>query len=264
MTNSKKRPREDADGSESSSELPHFVLNSRKPEFDDETWWIVNFHSNSNKKSSQGATALVQRCKEKYNWSFGKTKSILEAYRQFLTLKKDFEDWDAKTLFAAKLVDQMWQEHILDLGNYCHDMMMLCGRVVLRNPDGALGIDEKITREKKTRSALMKKFGLRHVDRDVWDFQETDMLEYRFGNEKKNGVTPSQEIVIRVREGFACETYFKVKGNTKMRTVFQVYAHRRDTKERKLRFSLDGRRISEWETPSDLEMMAKDEMINVE
>jgi hypothetical protein len=36
---------------------------------------------------------------------------------------------------------------------------------------------------------------------------------------RKRGMVPNQEIMFRIGEGFGCEIYFKVKGNTKMRTV---------------------------------------------
>jgi len=65
-----------------------------------------------------------------YNWSLEKTRKVLTAYRQFLTLKKEHKDWDATILSPSYLVDQMWHQHILDVVNYTHNMMLLCGHVV--------------------------------------------------------------------------------------------------------------------------------------
>jgi hypothetical protein len=92
---------------------------------------------------------------------------VLKAYRQFLFLKKHNEDWDAKLLSPSFLVDQMWHQHILDVVNYCHDMMLICGHVVGHNPDGALDIDGKKSRDERTRDGLNEHFEGEH-DCEVW------------------------------------------------------------------------------------------------
>jgi len=50
----------------------------------------------------------------------------------------------------------MWHQHILDVVNYSHDMMLLCGRVVGHNPDGAMC--GKAERDLTTRAALERRF----------------------------------------------------------------------------------------------------------
>jgi hypothetical protein len=81
-----------------------------KPSFNNETWWTVSFQSDE-KQSSQGATDLLQRCKATYNWSLEK-KSLSPV----VDIEEGLcEDCDATILLASNPVDQMWQEHILDL-----------------------------------------------------------------------------------------------------------------------------------------------------
>ena len=91
------------------------VLSDRKNEFSENTWWLVDLDSQS--QVTQGATPLVKRCMRVYGWDAPKTRKILVAYRQFLTLKKEQEDWDATVLSPCFLVDQMWHQHILDVVN---------------------------------------------------------------------------------------------------------------------------------------------------
>jgi hypothetical protein len=81
-------------------------------------------------------------------------------------LEKHHQDWDSY-LSPSYLVDQMWHVHILDVVNYCHDMMLLCGHVVGHNPDGASDIEAKRARDLKTHEGLeehlnggmMKRYG---------------------------------------------------------------------------------------------------------
>jgi len=66
---------------------------------------------------------------------------------------------------------EMWHCHILDVVNYCHDMMLLCGHVVGHNPDGALDYIAKQKRDDTTRASLIDHFG--SYDEEVWAFSPT-------------------------------------------------------------------------------------------
>ena len=86
---------------------------------------------------TQGATPLVLRCMNQYNWSADKARSVLAEYKQFLqhpTTKRS----DGNHGSLNDDVDKMWRMHILDTRNYAADCMQLCnGTVVHYNPDGA-------------------------------------------------------------------------------------------------------------------------------
>ncbi|KAL7478136.1 hypothetical protein ACHAW6_003912 [Cyclotella cf. meneghiniana] len=156
-------------------EHSQILITSRDNDFVSKTWWMIDMEGadDSNVGSSQGATPLVKRCMRAYGWDFQKTRRVLKAYRQFLFLKKHYQDWDAEHLSPSLWVDQMWHQHILDVVNYCHDMMLLCGRVVGHNPDGALDAEGKKRRDLNTREALEEHY-FDGYDREIWGIDGID------------------------------------------------------------------------------------------
>ena len=149
----------------------NILISPRVNEFSERTWWMVDmFEEEDNEEgnvTTQGATALVKRCIRVYGWDLQKTRKVLSAYKQFLTLKKQYKDWDATLLSPSLLIDQMWHQHILDVVNYNHDMMLLCGHVVGHNPDGASDGKKKAERDATTRNALEQRFPNKY-DKEIW------------------------------------------------------------------------------------------------
>ncbi|KAK1746845.1 hypothetical protein QTG54_002189 [Skeletonema marinoi] len=145
----------------------NIVTTPREGDFNEKTWWMVDL-TPIGSSSPQGASALVKRCMRTHGWDEVKARKVLDAYRQFMILKKELKDWDANILSPCYLVDQMWHCHILDVVNYCHDMMLLCGHVVGHNPDGALDYVAKQERDDTTRASLQDHFG--SYDKEVWDY----------------------------------------------------------------------------------------------
>jgi hypothetical protein len=149
----------DASSADVENEAPIFMT-PRENDFNEKTWWMVDINPIGNEETSrQGATALVKRCMRTYGWGEQKTRKVLNAYRQFIFHKKEAKDWDATIVSPCSLVDQMWHCHILDVVNYYHDMILLCGRVVGHDPDGALDHKAKQQRDKNTRDLLQQHFG---------------------------------------------------------------------------------------------------------
>jgi small ubiquitin-related modifier len=237
------------------------LMTPRENNFNEKTWWMVDINpvGGDDTSSSQGASILVKRCMRTYGWDEMKTKKILNAYRQFITLKKEAQDWDAQILSPCYLVDQMWQCHILDVVNYCHDMMLLCGRVVGHDPDGALDYEAKQKRDETTRELLQKKFGS-YYDEAVWNYSP---------DETPHG--KSEENTASVDEGMECDiqnveemtkiwvnyqnrdgTQFKLKRTTKLGKVFEAYAVKKGVDVHTLGFFLNGKRISVSDTPEAL------------
>ncbi|EJK52662.1 hypothetical protein THAOC_28042, partial [Thalassiosira oceanica] len=214
------------------------VISERVHEFISEsTWWMVDLDA----PVKQGATPLVKRCMRVHGWDAPKSRRVLTAYRQFLTLKKEHGDWDATVLSPCYLVDQMWHQHILDVVNYCHDMMMLCGRVIGHNPDGAMA--GKVERDEATKKALEQRFP--DYDRDIWGYE---ML-----------------ITIKVKDQMGEETMFKVnRKTTKMSKIFGAYAARYAARKgcfpESLRFYVDGDTIQPDLTPAQLELNDGDQI----
>jgi hypothetical protein len=155
--------------SESASDTATVLVTPRQDAFNAQTWWLVDLTPPGG-SSSQGASALVKRCMTAFGWDETKARKVLRAYYQFIMLKKELKDWEEEQrVHPCFLVKQMWLCHIADVVNYCHDMMLLCGRVVGPNPDadGALDYAAKLKRDQTTRNLLQERFGVDY-DEKVW------------------------------------------------------------------------------------------------
>eukprot|EP00522_Entomoneis_paludosa_P017415 CAMPEP_0172450204 /NCGR_PEP_ID=MMETSP1065-20121228/8651_1 /TAXON_ID=265537 /ORGANISM="Amphiprora paludosa, Strain CCMP125" /LENGTH=1204 /DNA_ID=CAMNT_0013201981 /DNA_START=239 /DNA_END=3853 /DNA_ORIENTATION=- len=150
------------------------------------TWWMVDFscYDDDDDTPMQGATPLVMRCIRTHQWPASHWRRVLKAYRQFLDLKKEKEDWHGgKNGFAVIPcgdVDKMWKEHIIDMDNYYLDCMLLVGHVVRRtapviDTNDAEAVSEIAERRYATNEALRRKFGDR-FDEELWTSSDTDAL----------------------------------------------------------------------------------------
>jgi small ubiquitin-related modifier len=77
------------------------------------------------------------------------------------------------------------------------------------------------------------------------------------------GEAPAQvdgPITIKVRDQAGEVMFFKVKKTTEMRKIFDAYAQRLGVNSRNLRFTLDGERIKDADTPKMLELSDEDQI----
>mmetsp|Transcript_18045 Transcript_18045/g.23291 ORF Transcript_18045/g.23291 Transcript_18045/m.23291 type:complete len:224 (-) Transcript_18045:261-932(-) len=139
----------------------------REEFFDKRTWWMVDLACVEDEAPNQGATPLVARCMRVHLWDEEHARRVLTAYKQFLILKTERKDWYGKELSPCADVERMWQLHIVDMSNYYHDCMLLCGHVINYNPDEAVDENAKSSHEKNTHVALKGKFGSK-CDEDLW------------------------------------------------------------------------------------------------
>ncbi len=152
----------------------------------------------------------------------------------------------------------MWHCHILDVANYCHDMMLLCGHFVGHNPDGAL----EQQRDENTRALLKEHFGSR-FDEEVWN-HSPDLSDENEGDKAmKSGDTSNSNdkgtsnlglpITLSIQSLDGERVKFKVLRTTEMKVVFRAYAARIGMFWGDLRF-FDGELVGDWTlTPDDLE-----------
>jgi len=228
----------------SSENSNKILISARANDFSSKTWWMVDMHSDDEENSTtQGATALVKRCMRVYNWSLEKTRKVLTAYRQFLTLKKEHKDWNATILSPSYLVDQMWHQHILDVVNYTHDMMLLCGHVVGHNPDGALDLQKKAKRDSETRKALEERFANKY-DKEIWRVDTSSTGSHR--NQEGNIF----RVTVTNKNGD--EEQLTINENSSMQELFDAYAQRKEVRASDLVFAEDsfhGGRILPTDTP---------------
>ena len=193
----------------------------------------------------------MARCQREYLWDEAKCRRVLNAYRQFLELKKIFEDWDATILSPSQVVDQMWHQHLLDVTNYCHDTILLCGHVVGHNPDGALDGPAKAARTKTTRDALFENFGSDY-NKEMW-LTPTELHE----EERIDRKIP---ITLILRDHKRKIRLFRIKRYQKLSVLFNAYAQMTGVAVHELRFLLDLERIPDHLTPFDLELNDQDEI----
>ena len=241
------------------SDHPLILVSPRESDFNETTWWMVDLNSIV-EGSSQGASALVKRCMRTYGWDETKARKVLAAYRQFLVLKKELKDWNAEILSPCYLVDQMWHCHILDVVNYCHDMMLLCGHVVGHNPDGALDYAAKQKRDATTLAALKEHF--ESYDEAMWNFSPDaagrNVLKSPMKSEDAASNKDDTSFTIRIKDQTGEEMFFKALRSVKMGILFKKYAERKGVDVCTLRFSLDGEVICYDETPAILDMQDED------
>ena len=256
-----KRSRDDSDEAAMGSDHPLMLVPPRNNDFNAKTWWMVDLDP-VEETSLQGASALVKRCMRTYGWDETKARKVLAAYRQFLVLKKELKDWNAQILSPCYLVDQMWHSHILDVVNYCHDMMLLCGHVVGHNPDGALDFVGKHERDETTIAALKEHFG--RYDEEVWNFSPDaagrNVLKSAMKSEDAASNKGDTPFTIRIKDQNGEETMFKVKRTTKLEKVFNAYAWRKGVHVNELRFFLDGQPVNFDDTPEIVELEDDDQI----
>jgi hypothetical protein len=219
---------------------------SRPSDFNETTCYMIDLEHIPH--ITQGATPLVARCMRVYHWPESKTRKILKAYRQFLMLKKIKEDWNAEILSPSAEVDLMWHQHILDVVNYSHDCMLLCGHVVGHNPDGGLDDSARAERREATRAALEEHFGEKAIVDNIWPIAD----EPRLAN--------PESLTVRIRDQTGEETFLRIHLRMKMAKVFQAYAQHNHVNAGTLRFLLDGERILDDETAAMLGLKDQDQI----
>mmetsp|Transcript_3741 Transcript_3741/g.7983 ORF Transcript_3741/g.7983 Transcript_3741/m.7983 type:complete len:448 (+) Transcript_3741:34-1377(+) len=265
-TSAKRSRRNISDDEELGSDRPLILVPPREDDFNEKTWWMVDL-SPVEEASLQGASALVKRCMRTYSWDEAKARKVLAAYRQFIVLKKNHQDWNAKILSPCYLVDQMWHCHILDVVNYCHDMMLLCGHVVGHNPDGALDAAAKNRRDDTTRASLEEHFG--SYDEEVWrsspgaangNVKNVANQSEGAANDEESGAASPGVITIHMKsgEGEEAKTMLIVQRTIRMETVFNTFAASKKVTPSSLTFSLNGESIDENKTLEELDLKDDD------
>ena len=117
-----------------------------------------------------GAT-LLKRVQRRLGLKEREAKSALVAYKKFLELKAEHEDWDAKKLSPPPLVDEVWHLHVLDTQAYGPAMRKAFGRIVHHDPDGDKDADARAERIVATRGALRGLFKTRY-DKKIWTWAQ--------------------------------------------------------------------------------------------
>mmetsp|Transcript_57500 Transcript_57500/g.66414 ORF Transcript_57500/g.66414 Transcript_57500/m.66414 type:complete len:293 (+) Transcript_57500:156-1034(+) len=230
-----------SNGNANNDDVVAIAISSRTTLFNEETWWMLDLENKSIISTRQGATPLAARCQREYHWDEQKCRNVLKAYRQFLMLKKKFQDWDATILSPSGPVDQMWHQHLLDVTHYYHDTMLLCGHVIGHNPDGADDNASKARRTKTTRDALVEHFGSDYA-KEMW------LTHAELRTQEENTAADDNDedpIILKVRDQIGEITSFKMKRSSKISKLLDAYATVKNMPKDDFRFLLDGQRIED-------------------
>lgn len=116
---------------------------------------------------------LKARCMRSYGWDEAFTDEALQGYLQFMKLKIQHEDWDAKILCPSVTVDLVWRLHVLDIEHYKVSFDDYCGSIanISYDPDGDLESAARDERIKTTKISLTALFGRESVDSKIWSFE---------------------------------------------------------------------------------------------
>lgn len=141
-------------------------------------WEVWHFNLESTAKSRRAfldcdrMTPLQSRCVRTYGWRCDLAERVWASYQQFLELKCALEDWDATILCPSPLVGEIWHQHLLDNRHYEDYCMSACGRMIYNNPDEGVDQAARESMHKSTELALKARFGVDHVDWEIWDSTE--------------------------------------------------------------------------------------------
>jgi hypothetical protein len=268
------------------SEQQTIRITARKNEFNKEHFWLVDLYAEPSLK--QGATPLVRRCMKFYGWDELYCRRVLKAYRQFLIIKEKKKDWNAVLLLPSVDVNEMWHQHILDVNNYIHDCMLLCGHVLGHNPDTKISDEKEVTSKKndsrytRTKMALEEYFDDQEIDKTkdgVWKevFHREPNHQYNNGKSSRcstpvssttnaapnvrmdasfsnspNSTSRDNITILFRNEVTGVESHFNMKISTSFGLVFESYAQRHQTNISMIRFVYQNVTIEPNETPQTL------------
>ncbi|KAK1746847.1 hypothetical protein QTG54_002191 [Skeletonema marinoi] len=235
LADAKRSLRDISDDEAVGSDHPLILVPSRENDFNMKTWWMVDL-APVEESSLQGASALVKRCMRIHGWDETKARKVLASYRQFIMLKKNIQDWNAKILSPCYVL-----------------------------PDYVA----KQKRDDTTRASLEEHFG--SYDEEIWDYSPDEASEIvndvanqseGAANDEESGPPFSDDtkITLRLKGQSGEEHMFKLLRTTPMRKMFNAYAAREGVDVASLRFTLGGELISYDDTPAILELEDLDQI----
>ena len=141
--------------------------------------------SKENEVPLKGAALIVKSFLHNHSTiDLDQALNILDAYKQFITVKKEAKDWNGEKLSPSFLVSEMWHLHS-EMQDYANDMKLLCGRVIPNWRDEASYDEDEdakaktialAARQKATIDAIQQRFG--KVDESVWNIISIGITRY--------------------------------------------------------------------------------------
>ena len=235
-----------------------------------------------------GGAALARRVERVLGHT--EAERAIDAYRQFMELKKNLKDFDAQVLSPPAAIDKVWHLHVLDTRAYAADCQSLCGRMIHHDIDGGQDAAARDKRIASTKMALGARFG-DSFDAEMWRFDAGDgagavAVKHELEQPPQRGaaaasasasrpqkrargsISPpaapmpaepaaandTRSITLCVKDMTGAVTFFRVKRSTEMDKVFNAYAAQKGVDRVALRFMVDGERIGTDATPEMLDL----------
>ena len=243
-----------------------------------------------------GGAALARRVER----VLGRTDAerAIDAYQQFMELKKNLEDFDAQVLSPPAAIDKVWHLHVLDTRAYAADCQSLCGRMIHHDIDGGQDAAARDKRIASTKMALRARFG-DSFDAKMWRFDAGDgagavavkrereqtpqggaaaasASVSRPQKRARGSISPpaapmpaepavandTRTIILRLVDQRGEETSFRVKRSSELINVFEAYAAQKGVDRSKLRFFEPkyGILIERFATPEMLDLEDQDQI----
>jgi hypothetical protein len=158
-------------------------------------------------------------------------------------------DWNAEILSPSTEVEKMWHQHILDVVNYSHECMLLCGHVIGHNPDGGLIDSAPAERGEATRAAFEEHFGEKAGDEILPTIVESTI--------NAPALSSAEVIAVRMRSQGGV-SFFRIRSGRRLEILFQEYARLKKVNRDDFRFVFHGEQLLGDETAEMLELISKD------
>lgn len=196
-------------------------------------------------------------------------------------LKIRLEDWDATKLASPPLIEQVWQQHILDVNHYAR----ACGegRCIHHNPDDGSWNESYASRARATELALED--SSEPIDSEIWSFAQPENRgddgndeEAAQPSRKRRRRNNSTATVPRRTDAITFfvrwaqnnnhqrpnDLYFKIRPDTKMARVFErfnMHWATNDESDEEFTFFFGGKMVRPHDTANTMGLVS-DDMIN--
>lgn len=171
---------------------------------------------------------LENRCQRVYGWDAVDATVALGAYRDFMKLKRQLEDWDAKLLSPSLMIDKVWHQHILEVGHYVKACRQYTGgHLIDHDPDGGLDVEARKARIRSTKMCYKAMFGRNTEGVRGWAFDfnaETDEEEVRPGKKRKTSTDKVNVEFYFYERGSRYELSLDIKETTKFEDAFSEFS----------------------------------------
>ena len=129
-------------------------------------------------------------------WSHAECDVLLVAYRQYVELVRQLEDWNALLLYPPLCVDLVWFAHAVQYKeHYLQACQDYCGGNIIRHHSTAMDPATESSRRATTQIAVQARFDKNAVSPEIWSLVDG----HRDGHASKPTMTPPLQHPMRQR-----------------------------------------------------------------